>query len=43
MKPNAQLPEPLEPEYPAGWWLIYVIAVLVSIVASAVWPYWVTP
>ncbi len=29
---------PLEAEYPAGWWVIYVIAVLLSIAASAMWP-----
>lgn len=38
MKPSDQMPKPLEAEYPAGWWLIYVIAVLLSMLASALWP-----
>lgn len=34
---------PMEAEYPAGWWVIYAAAIVLSILASAIWPYWVTP
>lgn len=37
------IPPPMEAEYPAGWWVIYAAAIVLSILASAIWPYWVTP
>ena len=36
---NDPLPTPpLEAEYPAGWWIWYVVAVILSVIASAIWP-----
>lgn len=34
---------PIEPVGPASEWFWYAAAVVLSIAASAIWPFWVTP
>ena len=35
---NDPHPEPLEAEYPTGWWIVYVVVCLLSVLAAAIWP-----